>query len=220
MSWINLLEGNTWFALIWAVVLVLSAYGIDQLARRAGQSLEGDHRGDFVYHEDHDAWQCPEDQWLWPHSFDPENRVMRYRGTPSICNSCPIKDTCTSSNSGREIRRHVDPWPASESARFHRGIACAITVMAIAWPVATILSNPPTADMVLLIGMTVLVILASLPLWSHLKRTPADPTGVVITKPDDNIVERARQSEDFLRRKTTYGSDRSRSLPGAGKESQ
>lgn len=220
MSWINLLEGNTWFALIWAVVLVLSAYGIDQLARRAGQSLEGDNRGDFVYHEDHDAWQCPEDQWLWPHSFDPENRVMRYRGTPSICNSCPIKDTCTSSNSGREIRRHVDPWPASESARFHRGIACAITVMAIAWPVATILSNPPTADMVLLIGMTVLAILASLPLWSHLKRTPVDPTGVVITKPDDNIVERARQSEDFLRRKTTYGSDHSRSLPGAGKESQ
>ena len=47
----------------------------------------------FVYHEDHDAWLCPEDQWLWPKSFDPDNRVMRYRGSPSICNACPVKQT-------------------------------------------------------------------------------------------------------------------------------
>ena len=51
--------------------------------------------GAFVYHEDHDAWLCPQDQWLWPKSFDPDNSVMRYRGNPSICNACPVKQTCT-----------------------------------------------------------------------------------------------------------------------------
>ena len=50
-------------------------------------SAEGGASGGFSYHEDHDAWTCPEDQWLWPQSFDPDNRVMRYRGSPTVCNS-------------------------------------------------------------------------------------------------------------------------------------
>ena len=36
--------------------------------------------GSFRYHADHDAWQCPQDQWLWPTSFDPENRVTSSAG--------------------------------------------------------------------------------------------------------------------------------------------
>lgn len=220
MSWLPLLENNTWFALIWAAVLVLCAYGIDALARRAARSLEGDRRGDFVYHEDHDAWLCPEDQWLWPDSFDPENRIMRYRGSPSVCNSCPVKDTCTTSNSGREIQRQVDPWPASESARFHRGIACAIAVMAVVWPLATILSNPPTADMVLLGGMTILVVLSTLPLWAHFRRSPADPTGVLVRNADDHVVDVAEDAADFIRRRTTYRSDRTKAAPGAREENK
>ena len=51
---------------------------------------EADAAGGFSYHQDHDAWKCPEDQWLWPQSFDPDHRVMRYRGSPSICNACSM----------------------------------------------------------------------------------------------------------------------------------
>ena len=65
--------------------------------------------GGFTYHADHDAWQCPKDEWLWPTSFDPANRVMRYRARPAVCNTCPVKADCTSSPHGREISRHVDP---------------------------------------------------------------------------------------------------------------
>lgn len=204
------LAPTTWLAGAYAIALVGVAYGIDALARRAARSMEGDERGGFVYHEDHDAWKCPEDQWLWPHSFDPENRVMRYRASPIVCNSCPVKDTCTHSSSGREIRRHVDPWPASEAARFHRGIACTVTVLATVWPLATILSGPGAADSIILGGVTVVVALAALPLWSHLRRSPADPTGVLRMSTDENTAEREEEAREYVRRRTGYRSDRLR----------
>ncbi len=132
---------EVWIASGYALVLVGLAYVIDALARRAASVSEGGIAGGFSYHEDHDAWKCPEDQWLWPQSFDPDNRVMRYRATPSICNACPVKKTCTTSHSGREVQRAVDSWPASEAARFHRGVACAVVLLGLVWPLAVALTG-------------------------------------------------------------------------------
>lgn len=201
---------NTWFAAAYGLVLLGVAYGIDNMARRAAKSVEGDERGGFVYHESHDAWLCPEDQWLWPHSFDPDNRVMRYRASPTICNSCPVKDTCTFSGSGREIRRNVDPWPASEAARFHRAIACTVVVLAMVWPIATMLTGPSPVEVVMLATVTVAVAGGSLPLWSHLRRTPADPMGILSVSEDDNTQERHGIEEQVARRRTSYRSDKER----------
>ena len=54
-----------WLSWAWAHV-------IDAFARRAASVAEGGASFGFSYHADHDAWQCPQDQWLWPQSFDPE----------------------------------------------------------------------------------------------------------------------------------------------------
>lgn len=197
-----------WGAAAYGLVLLAVAYGIDLMARRASHSLERRQHPGFTYHEDHDAWMCPEDQWLWPQSYDKDNRVMRYRGTPSICNSCPVKDTCTSSMSGREITREVDPWPASEAARFHRGIACTVAGLALVWPVAVLLTLPGlTASLVL--GTVIAVIIAgSYPLWSFLRGTPADPTGVLERSADENIAARKAAARAYDGRRTTYRSQR------------
>src|SRR5690554_4485842 len=132
----------SWLAIGYACVLLLIAYGIDHMAKRSAEKVEKARSIGFTYHKSHDAWLCPEDQWLWPQSFDPENRVMRYRGNPTICNACPVAGDCTESTSGREVQRNVDPWPASESALFHRGIACTVTVLAVLWPLATAFGRP------------------------------------------------------------------------------
>lgn len=205
----SVLPVAAWLALGYGAVLVLVAHGLDLLARRAAHKLQQDQAGGFSYHEDHDAWLCPQDQWLWPTSFDPENRVMRYRGSPTVCNSCPVKDTCTTSASGREVSRAVDPWPASEAARFHRGIACAISVLAVVWPLSTALAYHGSATVVaaMVAGAVVLGAL-SLPLWSHLRRSPADPTGVLVRSLDDTIADRDQVAAANRRRRTTYGSDR------------
>ena len=111
------------------------------MARRSSARAARWRTGGFVYHADHDAWVCPRDQWLWPTSFDPENRVMRYRALPTVCGSCPIKSNCTTSKHGREVSREVDPWPHSETGRFHRGIACAVAVVALVMPMGMMIGQ-------------------------------------------------------------------------------
>lgn len=200
----------------YALVLLLVAYGIDLLAKRVHLANDQHQTQGFTYHEDHDAWLCPEDQWLWPQSFDPENRVMRYRGSPSVCNSCPVKNSCTTTDDGRELGRAVDAWPHSESARFHRGIACAVAVLAVVFPVVTSLTVDRWTSQVLLLATALLVALGGLPLWAHLRHSPVDPDGVLFRSLDENLEERARAVETVRRRKTTYSSDRRADADAAG----
>lgn len=202
------IEMWAWLASGYALALVLVAYGIDRMAKRAQHTLTDHHAPGFTYHEDHDAWLCPEDQWLWPRSFDPDNRVMRYRGSPSVCNHCPVKDTCTTSDDGREMRRMIDTWPASESARFHRGIACAVTALAVLWPLATAFTVSSWHSQILLLAVAAAVGVVSLPLWSHLRHTPADPHGVLVKSLDENLQDRSADAAALVRRRTTYASDR------------
>lgn len=199
---------DVWLASGYCLLLVGLAYVIDGLAHRAAAAAEGGASGGFTYHQDHDAWKCPQDQWLWPQSFDPENRVMRYRGSPSICNACPVKDTCTSSASGREVQRAIDSWPASEAARFHRGIACTVVLLGLAWPVATAAADPGRTGLVVLGGAVVLALLISLPLWSHLRRSPVSvPEGMTRSTLDASVVEREAVALTHDRRRARYGSD-------------
>jgi hypothetical protein len=200
---------DVWLACAYCLLLTGLAYVIDGLARRAASIAEGGASFGFTYHADHDAWQCPQDQWLWPQSFDPEHRVMRYRATPSVCHACPVKDTCTTSKSGREIQRAVDSWPASEAARFHRGIACVVVLMGLVWPTATAATGPGPTGILVLAASVLGSLLVSLPLWSHLRRTPLYlPAGMVHRSLDDTIVERDQHAAVWLARRATYGSDR------------
>ena len=85
----------------------------------------------FTYHEQHDHWECPEGEHLWPHEFDRERRLVRYRAKAHVCNGCPRKDACTDSDRGREIVRPLDPWPHSEAGRFHRGLSLMLVALAL-----------------------------------------------------------------------------------------
>lgn len=200
---------ETWFAAVYCLALVAMAYVIDRLARRAGAAAEGGATFGFIYHEDHDAWKCPEDQWLWPQSFDPDHRVMRYRGSPSVCNACPVKKTCTPSHSGREVQRAVDVWPASEAARFHRGIACAVVVMGLIWPIGALLSGPGPGGAVVLVSALFAALLLSLPLWSHLRRSAVVlPEGMAHRSLDETLAERARTASTIRQRRSRFASAR------------
>ncbi len=200
---------DVWLASGYCLLLVGLAYAIDALARRASSVAEGGASGGFRYHEDHDAWTCPEDQWLWPQSFDPDNRVMRYRGSPVVCNACPVKDTCTSSSSGREVQRTVDAWPASEAARFHRAIACTVVVLGLVWPAALALAGPGRGGTIVLGVATAAALLISVPLWSHLRRSPIHlPEGMAARTLDASVVERDLAAVAVQRRRSGYRSER------------
>ena len=190
---------NVLLVCCYTLFLVLTAYGFDHMAKRTAVRARRWRTGSFRYHQDHDAWKCPQDQWLWPTSFDPEQRIVRYRAKPSVCNSCPVKDTCTTSSHGREVSREIDPWPYSEAGRFHRGIACAIAVLAIFLPAAMLLSRPSAADLLALLAAIAIGIGAGIPLARHLWTSP---TGFPEHIPQVSVYEEA--STD--RFSTTWGS--------------
>ncbi|MGO1383945.1 MAG: hypothetical protein ACTHWA_11655 [Arachnia sp.] len=208
------MDTMVWLAAGYGLLLIAVAWGIDLAARRAAQRTTHWRSGAFSYHEDNDAWLCPEDQWLWPQSFDPENRVMRYRASPQVCNACPVKDTCTTSHTGREVSRNVDPWPSSEAERFHRGIACSVTVLAILWPATTFLTATNTTERLILAAVVVVVAVASGPLWSHLRRTRADfPVHVPVVELDETVAHMEVLARSITTRRATYGSDEDRTSP-------
>ena len=115
----------------YAVALVAGAFVLEWLSAHTHQRSLRYRTAGFTYDEAHDHWQCPEGQHLWPHEFDQERRLVRYRAKAHICNGCPRKDACTDSDRGREIVRPLDPWPHSEAGRFHRGLALLMVVIAI-----------------------------------------------------------------------------------------
>src|SRR5262249_59436585 len=98
----------------YSAFLLAVAFGFDAMARRAAMRAQRWRTGAFRYHPDHDAWTCPQDQWLWPSAYDPQQRIVRYRAKPAVCNTCPVKHDCTTSQHGREVVREIDPWPHSE----------------------------------------------------------------------------------------------------------
>ena len=115
----------------YAAVLLASAAALEWLSAHTHRRALRYRTAGFEYDADHDHWRCPEGQHLWPHEFDHERRLVRYRAKAHICNACPRKEACTDSPHGREIVRPLDPWPHSEAGRFHRGLSLVLVALAV-----------------------------------------------------------------------------------------
>ena len=165
---------TVWLFAGYSLALVTIGWVFDATARRVSARAARWRTGQFVYRPDHDAWVCPQDHWLWPSSFDPLHRVMRYRALPVVCNSCPVKSSCTTSDHGREVSRDVDPWPHSDVGRFHRGIACSVAAFGVVLPLAMLVANHSAGDALVLVATVVVVALLGLPLARHLWNTPSN----------------------------------------------
>ena len=145
----------------------------------------------FTYDEQLDHWSCPEGQHLWPHEFDHERRLVRYRAKAHICNGCPRKDACTDSDTGREITRPLDPWPHSEAGRFHRGISLAVALIAALVLFAELVRNHAPAEIAVLATALAVVILVAWHLHAAFRASPANfpspgpspPVGVAAESP-------------------------------------
>jgi hypothetical protein len=128
----------------------------------------------FDYQEDHDVWICPEGEHLWPHEFDTERRLVRYRARAHVCNGCPVKERCTDSDRGREIVRPLDPWPHSEAGRFHRVIAVMLVGLGCLVVAVALVRNHEPAEAALLLGLLVASALVARFLLRDLRVHPAN----------------------------------------------
>jgi hypothetical protein len=128
----------------------------------------------FEYHAQHDAWECPEGEHLWPHEFDHERRLVRYRAKAHVGNACPAKGRCTDSDEGREIVRPLDPWPHSEAGRFHRAIALMLVALGTLIAAVELVRHHRPAEAALLAAMLVAGGLAARWLARDLRAHPAN----------------------------------------------
>ena len=115
----------------YAGLLTGGAFALEWLSAHTHRRALRYRTAGFAYDEAHDHWVCPEGEQLWPHEFDRERRLVRYRARAHVCNACPSKERCTDSDHGREIVRPLDPWPHSEAGRFHRVIALLLIALSI-----------------------------------------------------------------------------------------
>ena len=130
----------------YAVFLLAAALTIEWLSAHTHRRSLRYRTAGFTYHEQQDHWECPEGQHLWPHEFDRDRRLVRYRAKAHICNGCPLKRACTDSDDGREIVRPLDPWPHSEAGRFHRGLSLMLVALALLVIVVGAARNHAAAD--------------------------------------------------------------------------
>jgi len=118
-------------AAAYAAALITGAFALEWLSAHTHRRSLRYRTAGFAYDDTHDHWVCPEGQHLWPHEFDHERRLVRYRAKAHVCNGCPRKAECTDSDRGREVVRPLDPWPHSEAGRFHRVISLVLVGLAV-----------------------------------------------------------------------------------------
>src|SRR5215216_1940589 len=60
---------------------------------------------DFVFDRERDEYRCPQGHPLSRYSTKRTEGVVAYRGEAAICNACPVKAKCTTSDHGRKVQR-------------------------------------------------------------------------------------------------------------------
>jgi hypothetical protein len=158
----------------YTVVLLACALLLEWLSAHTHRRSLRYRTAGFEYHEQHDAWKCPEGEYLWPHEFDEDRRLVRYRAKAHICNGCPAKPRCTDSDDGREVVRPLDPWPHSEAGRFHRVISLLLVAVAVLVTTVALARNHAPADAAVLLSLIVLCGLLARFLLRDLRRHPAN----------------------------------------------
>jgi hypothetical protein len=64
-------------------------------------------RDKFIYDPERDHYSCPQGHLLPLARSKRTEGVVVYRGDPAICNACPVKAECTTSDRGRTIQRSI-----------------------------------------------------------------------------------------------------------------
>jgi len=163
----------------YAAFLLLFATALEWLSAHTHRRSLRYRTAGFTYDAGHDHWQCPEGQHLWPHEFDAERRLMRYRAKAHICNGCPRKGACTDSDSGREVVRALDPWPHSEAGRFHRGLSLLLVGLSVLVLVAAGARHHEPSEAALLLALVACALAIGRWLLRDFRAHPAnfpDPT--------------------------------------------
>ncbi len=152
----------------YASLLILIAVFLEWMARRSQKRSERYDTGGFRFHQDWDAWECPQGAKLERREVDHELRVIHYRAPASTCNTCSVKAHCSNSDRGRTISVALDPWVRSAVQRFQRGISVVLLVLAALIVLVQLFRHGHGAEGWALGGLLAIISLSGLQLASRL----------------------------------------------------
>ena len=152
----------------YAIFLVGVAFILEFLARHSHQRSERYRNSGFVYLHDMDVWECPTNRQLRRTATDYQRRVVHYRAPADACNACALKSSCTDSDDGRLLKRHLDSWVESELRRFHRGISLVLLVLATLILIAETVRHGEPRELLLMVSLLVPVGIAETQLFVSL----------------------------------------------------
>jgi Transposase DDE domain len=75
---------------------------------------------DFHYDRERDHYICPNGAELHLLPSGGTDQFKQYRAKASVCNACPLKSQCTTSNTGRKLSRHVAEEAFERVRAFHQ----------------------------------------------------------------------------------------------------
>jgi hypothetical protein len=158
----------------YAAALIGGAFVLEWLSAHTHRRALRFRTAGFDYDDDRDNWLCPEGETLWPHEFDRERRIVRYRAKAQVCNACHRKEACTDSDRGREIARPLDPWPHSEAGQFHRGLSVVLAVLGLLIVAVAAARNHAPAELAVLAVAALAGVASVRWLLRDLRRHPAN----------------------------------------------
>jgi hypothetical protein len=112
-----------WIVLSYAAAVLGGARVVEALARaHFSRALRYGQHG-FEYLEAHDAYRCPQGEYLSLHSVQRDGTFAVYHAPPASCRDCRFKARCAPSDEGRYIIRSLAAWAETNVGLFHRRVS-------------------------------------------------------------------------------------------------
>ena len=168
------MSAETLLAGAYSLALLLSAGVLEWLSAHTHRRSLRYRTAGFDYQADQDVWVCPEGEHLWPHEFDHERRLVRYRAQAHVCNRCPSEGALHRLRPGPRGRAPARPLAAfrgralpPRDRRDAGGLAGLVAAVALA-------RNHDPAEAGLLVGLLAMCVLVTRLLLRDLRAHPAN----------------------------------------------
>jgi hypothetical protein len=125
-----------WIILFYVVAVLAGARIVEALARVHFARAQSYGKQGFEYVEAHDAYRCPQGEYLVLHNVHQDNQLAVYRAPPASCRQCRLKARCAPFSEGRLLFRSLAAWAETNVGRFHRSVSVIMFAAAVVISVA------------------------------------------------------------------------------------
>ena len=117
--------------LFYVAVVLAGAKLVEALARAHFARAQRYGEWGFEYLEAHDAYRCPQGEYLVLHNVQPDGRLAVYRAPPASCRQCRLKERCAPFSEGRLVFRSLAAWAETNVGLFHRRVSAVMFASAV-----------------------------------------------------------------------------------------